>query len=100
MVPKATLEGTSVLMIQKATQEHITIRLRGRKMPSRKNPDCRSKSNFRKAIVSFRNPDEIFLIRRGSYFKGLVTRDDGYFCWSLVIFVCVLMVKKKFYRML
>jgi hypothetical protein len=76
MVPKATLEGTSVLMIQKATQEHITIRLRGRKIPSRKNPDCRSKSNFRKAIVSFRNPDEIFLIERGSYFKGLVTRDD------------------------
>jgi hypothetical protein len=79
MVPKATLEGTSVLMIQKATQEHITIRLRGRKMPSRKNPDCRSKSNFRKAIVSFRNPDEIFLIERRSYFKGLVTRYDGYF---------------------
>ncbi len=57
-------------MIQKATQEHITIRLRGRKMPSRKNPDCRSKSNFRKAIVSFRNPDEIFLKEREATLKG------------------------------
>ena len=48
-------------MIQKATQEHITIRFRGRKMPSRKKPVCRSKSKFRNAMVSFRNPLEIFL---------------------------------------
>jgi hypothetical protein len=48
-------------MIQKATQEHITIRLRGRKMPSRKKPDCRWKSKLRMATVSFRNPLEIFL---------------------------------------